>query len=57
MQAHIIPLDFDYISCKALSTEARQKLAQRRPETLAQAAQIDGVRATDLASLLVLTKR
>jgi tRNA uridine 5-carboxymethylaminomethyl modification enzyme len=40
-----------------LSTEARQKLGAIRPSTLAQAAQIPGVSASDLQNLVLEVER
>ncbi len=48
-----IPDDFDYLAVRALSHEAREKLARMRPANLGQAGRIDGVRAGDLAVLSV----
>lgn len=52
-----IPQNFDYESQQSLSTEARQKLTARRPETLAQASRIPGVSPSDINVLLVLFGR
>ncbi|NCQ34214.1 tRNA uridine-5-carboxymethylaminomethyl(34) synthesis enzyme MnmG [bacterium] len=52
-----LPLGLDYLGMKALSMEAREKLARVRPATLGQAARIDGVRAGDLAVLTVFMRR
>ena len=49
-----IPATFDYAALPSLSNELRQKLAQRRPETLAQAARIEGV--TPAALVLILAR-
>jgi tRNA uridine 5-carboxymethylaminomethyl modification enzyme len=49
--------DLDYAAMRSLSTEARQKLASARPATLAQAARIPGVRASDLQNLLIELER
>jgi tRNA U34 5-carboxymethylaminomethyl modifying enzyme MnmG/GidA len=38
---------------KSLSVESRQKLALRRPATLAQAASIPGVNPSDLQNLIL----
>jgi tRNA uridine 5-carboxymethylaminomethyl modification enzyme len=48
-----LPPEFDYHALQALSTEARQKLDQIRPETLGQAARISGVSASDVQVLMV----
>jgi tRNA uridine 5-carboxymethylaminomethyl modification enzyme len=47
----------DYASMRSISIEARQKLAAARPATLAQAARIPGVRASDLQNLLIEVER
>lgn len=48
---------FSYADIKALSTEARQKLARINPETIAQASRIPGVSPNDISILLVLLGR
>ncbi len=57
MEAHVIPVDFEYATIGGLSTEARQKLMTKRPETVAQASRIAGVRASDLSILAVHLER
>ncbi len=52
-----LPPELDYMTIKALSFEAREKLNRVRPGTLGQASRIDGVRAGDLAVLTVFMKR
>lgn len=52
-----LPADLPYLELRSLSTEARQKLAARRPQTLAQAARIPGVSPSDLQNLLVELER
>ncbi len=52
-----LPTELDYMTIKALSYEAREKLNRVRPVTLGQAGRIDGVRAGDLAVLTVFMKR
>ncbi len=57
MESKAIPQDFPYGEIPGLSTEARQKLVLKRPETVAQASRIDGVRASDLSILVVQLER
>ncbi len=52
-----IPSGFDYASVRGLSKEVQQKLAQHRPETLGQAARIQGVTPAAISLLLVHLKR
>ncbi len=47
-----IPDDVDYFAIPSLSMELRQKLHKVRPETLAQAARVDGMTPAGLACLL-----
>ena len=51
-----IPQDFEY-DMPGLRNEARQKLQRLRPETLAQAARIDGVTPAEISLLQVYIKR
>ena len=48
---------FKYENLLSLSTEARQKLANANPDTLAQAGRIPGVSPSDINVLLVLLNR
>ena len=48
---------FDYNSIQSLSTEARQKLVEIDPETIAHASRIPGVSPSDINVLLVLCGR
>lgn len=48
---------FDYKNMNQLSTEARQKLCNINPDTLAQASRIPGVSPSDINVLLVLMGR
>ena len=48
---------FNYADIHALSTEARQKLENLNPETLAQASRIPGVSPADIDVLLVMMGR
>lgn len=52
-----IPKNFDYSQLKSISTEARQKLNQLQPETIAQASRISGVAPSDISILLVYMGR
>ena len=53
----VIKDHFDYKSILAISTEARQKLANVNPTTLGQASRIPGVSPSDISVLLVLMGR
>ncbi len=44
-----IPEEFDYESIRALSREAREKFASRRPRTLGMASRISGITPSDVA--------
>ena len=48
-----IPPTFDFNECRALSSEAREKLHFVRPETLGQASRISGVSPADIGVLAV----
>jgi tRNA uridine 5-carboxymethylaminomethyl modification enzyme len=48
-----IPMDLEYSGLNSLSTEARQKLANIRPRTLAQASRIPGVSPSDIQNLVI----
>jgi len=52
-----IPADVDYADVRGLSTEARQKLASGRPETIGQAARMSGMTPAAISLLLVHLKR
>jgi tRNA uridine 5-carboxymethylaminomethyl modification enzyme len=52
-----LPIEMPYEELRSLSTEARQKLARIRPTTMAQAAGIPGVSASDLQNLLIEVER
>ncbi len=55
---HIVIRDkFNYDTIQSLSTEARQKLKQINPETIAQASRIPGISPSDINILLVLLGR
>lgn len=48
-----LPADLNYEEIYGLSTEGRQKLARRRPESVGQAMRISGVSPADISVLLV----
>jgi tRNA uridine 5-carboxymethylaminomethyl modification enzyme len=52
-----LPDDFDYSQVSGLSNELKQKLEQQRPETLAQAARIQGMTPVAISLLLVYLKK
>ena len=52
-----IPHAFDYASIHGLSNEMKQKFAEAQPETLAQAARLDGVTPAALTLILAHLKR
>ena len=56
-EAHVISADFDYGQIEGLSSELRQKLAQARPDTLAQAGRIDGMTPSAMALILFHLRR
>jgi tRNA uridine 5-carboxymethylaminomethyl modification enzyme len=57
MEKQRIPADIDYWEIKALSYEAREKLARIAPENLGQAARIPGISPADIAVLSVSLKK
>lgn len=52
-----IPDDFDYTKLTSLSAEAKQKMSNVRPKTIAQAGRISGVSPADINVLLVYLGR
>ena len=52
-----IPEDIDYDKIKNIASEARQKLKEVRPTTIAQAIRISGVNPSDISILSVYLKR
>ena len=52
-----IPKDINYQKIKNLASEARQKLEQIRPLTIAQATRISGVNPSDISILTVYLKK
>lgn len=57
MGAFKLPTEAPFTSFLSLSIEARQKLADRRPPTLAVAASIPGVSPSDLQNLVIEVER
>ena len=57
LETKIIPDDIDYDKVKNLATEARQKLNQVRPVSIAQASRISGVNPSDISVLSVYLKK
>ena len=51
-----IPADIDYESISNIRIEARQKLSKFRPETVAQASEIQGISPADIQVLMVYLK-
>ncbi|MBK7662693.1 MAG: tRNA uridine-5-carboxymethylaminomethyl(34) synthesis enzyme MnmG [Sterolibacteriaceae bacterium] len=52
-----LPFDFDYAGVRGLSNEVRQTLNQHQPESVGQAARIQGVTPAAISLLLVHLKR
>ena len=52
-----IPQDIDYDKIKNIASEARQKLKEIRPETIAQAIRISGVNPSDISILAIYLKK
>lgn len=57
LEEKLLPPDIDYQSLSGLRLEARQKLSDVRPLSVAQAARISGVSPADVAVLLVYLSR
>jgi len=49
--------DLEYDDMQSLSSEARQKLSNLRPHSLAQASRIPGVSPSDLQNLVIEIER
>ncbi|MBA2777848.1 tRNA uridine-5-carboxymethylaminomethyl(34) synthesis enzyme MnmG [Billgrantia kenyensis] len=56
-EATPLPADLDYAQVEGLSHEIRQKLADARPDTLAQASRISGVTPAAVSILLIHLKK
>ncbi len=57
LEEKLIPEDIDYNAILNLASEAKQKLAKIRPQSLGQAARISGVNPSDLSILSVYLKK
>ncbi|HNZ62761.1 MAG TPA: tRNA uridine-5-carboxymethylaminomethyl(34) synthesis enzyme MnmG [Bacillota bacterium] len=53
LESKRLPKEIDYARIKGLRLEARQKLSDRRPESVGQASRISGVSPADIQVLLV----
>ncbi len=56
LEKYKIPANIDYSSLKHISTETREKLEKVRPQNLAQASRIGGVKPADISVLMVMLK-
>jgi tRNA uridine 5-carboxymethylaminomethyl modification enzyme len=56
-ESHAIPASLDYAGIVGLSSELRAKLAFHRPETLGQAARLEGVTPAAVTLLLANIKK
>ena len=52
-----LPADLDYLSIHGIRMEARQKLAEIRPQNLGQASRVSGVSPADVSVLMVYLKQ
>ncbi|ODT04942.1 MAG: tRNA uridine-5-carboxymethylaminomethyl(34) synthesis enzyme MnmG [Gemmatimonadetes bacterium SCN 70-22] len=57
MGSFTLDVDLPYESMQSIAFEARQKFAERRPRSLAQAARIPGVSPSDLQNLVLEVER
>ncbi|WP_026691789.1 tRNA uridine-5-carboxymethylaminomethyl(34) synthesis enzyme MnmG [Alteribacter aurantiacus] len=53
METKKLPVDLDYMAINGLAMEARQKLSEVKPLTMAQASRVSGVNPADVSVLLV----
>ena len=54
LEKYRIPANIDYSKIKHISTETREKLEKIRPQNLAQASRIGGVKPADISVLMVM---
>ena len=52
-----IPSGIDYLKIESISNEAREKLNDLKPVTVAQASRISGISPADITSLLIYLKK
>ena len=57
MEEKILPEDINYDNVEGLRLEARQKLSDHRPMTLAQASRISGVTPADVTVLILYLRK
>ncbi|MBN2073274.1 MAG: tRNA uridine-5-carboxymethylaminomethyl(34) synthesis enzyme MnmG [Actinobacteria bacterium] len=57
IEKYIIPLDLDYYKIMGITYEAREKLSNKRPNTLGQASRIAGVSPVDISVLSIILKK
>lgn len=57
LESKKIPQDIDYDKVRNLASEARQKLKQIQPKTIAQATRISGVNPVDISILTIYLKK
>lgn len=55
-ESFLIPVDINYDNISNIRTEAKQKLSKFRPESIAQASNIQGVSPSDIQVLMVYIK-
>ncbi len=57
LEKYRIPNDIDYFALQHISTETKEKLNKIRPQTLAQASRIGGIKPADISVLMVMLER
>ena len=57
LEGLVIPEDLDFSKLASLSSEAKQKLTDKKPTTLGEASNISGVSASDISVLLIYLGR